>query len=110
VFSVQGGHVEINAPDTGPYAGYLVIINSDFTGTPPNCMINGDSTNIYIGTIFAPFCDFVFNGTNESGDPTLTYGTQVVAYTITLTGNSDINFTYDPDDVAQAEPKVGMMR
>jgi hypothetical protein len=58
-FDVQGGHIELDAPDPGqPYAGYLLIINSDFTGTPPNCTINGDSTNIYIGTIFAPFCDF----------------------------------------------------
>ncbi|HSL47330.1 MAG TPA: Tad domain-containing protein [Anaerolineales bacterium] len=110
-FDVQGGHVELDAPDAPhPYAGYLIIINSDFAGTPPNCTINGDSTNIYIGTIFAPFCDFIFNGTNEAGDPDLTYGTQVVAYTITLTGNSDINFTYSPGAVAQSQPKVGLMR
>jgi hypothetical protein len=110
-FDVQGGHIELDAPDPGqPYAGYLIIINSDFTGTPPNCTINGDSTNIYIGTLFAPYCDFIFNGTNESGDPTLTYGTQVVAYTITLTGNSDINFTYNPSAVAQNDPKVGLLR
>jgi hypothetical protein len=110
-FDVQGGHIELDAPDPGqPYAGYLLIINSDFTGTPPNCTINGDSTNIYIGTIFAPYCDFIFNGTNESGDPTLTYGTQVVAYTITLTGNSDINFTYIAGDVANNDPQVGLLR
>lgn len=109
-FDVQGGTINIDAPDEGPYAGMLIIINSDFTGTPPNCTINGDSHNVYIGTIFAPFCDFIFNGTNESGDPTLTYSTQVVAYTITLTGGSDINFTYDPDDVAQSPAKTGFMR
>lgn len=109
-FDVQGGHIELDAPDTGPYAGYLIILDSDFTGTPPNCTINGNSSNIYIGTIFAPFCDFIFNGTNESGDPDLNYGTQVIAYTITLTGNSNINFTYNPNDVAHNDPKVGLWR
>jgi hypothetical protein len=109
-FDVQGGSITLDAPGDGPYAGYLIIINSDFTGTPPNCSINGDSHNVYIGTIFAPYCDFIFNGTNESGDPTLTYGTQVVAYTITLTGGSDINFTYDPGAIAWDDPQVGLLR
>jgi Flp pilus assembly protein TadG len=110
-FDVQGGHIELDAPDKPqPYAGYLIIINSDFTGTPPNCTINGDSTNYYEGTIFAPYCDFIFNGTNEAGDPDLTYRTQVVAYTITLTGNSNIYFNYYPGLVAQNDPKVGLMR
>jgi hypothetical protein len=111
LFDVQGGHIELDAPDAGqPYAGYLIIIASDFKDTPPNCNINGDSTNIYIGTIFAPFCDFIFNGTNESGNPDLNYGTQVIAYTITLTGNSNINFNYSPGAVAQNDPKVGLLR
>jgi hypothetical protein len=109
-FDVQGGSIALDAPNEGPYAGYLIIVNSDFTGTPPNCSINGDSHNLYEGTIFAPFCDFVFNGTNESGDPDLQYNTQVVAYTITLNGNSNIYFTYNPDNVAQSDPKVAMIR
>ena len=109
-FDVQGGRIDLSAPTSGPYAGYLLIINSDFTGTPPNCTINGDSHNSYIGTIFAPFCDFVFNGTNETGDPDLNYGTQVIAYTITLNGNSNINFKYDPGKIAQQDPKVGLLR
>jgi hypothetical protein len=109
-FDVQGGSIILDAPDDGPYAGYLIIINSDFTGTPPDCKINGNSQNLYEGTIFAPFCDFTFNGTNETGDPDLEYRTQVVAYTITLNGNSNIFFTYNPDNVAQSDPLVGMAR
>jgi hypothetical protein len=110
-FDVQGGriHLEGRYPDSS-YGGYLIIINSNFTGIPPNCTINGNSTNVYVGTIFAPYCDFIFNGTNETGDPDLNYAVQVVAYTITLNGNSDINFFYDPEDVAQSDPKVGFMK
>jgi hypothetical protein len=109
-FDVQGGRITLDAPDSGPYAGYLLIINSDFSGTPPNCTINGDSHNLYEGTIFAPFCDFVFNGTNETGDPDLNYATQVIAYTITLNGGSNIYFKYNPSKVAQQDPKVGLLR
>jgi Flp pilus assembly protein TadG len=109
-FDVQGGHIHLEAPTTGDYAGYLIIINSDFAGEPPDCKINGNSSNVYVGTIFAPYCDFTFAGTNETGDPDLTYNTQVVAYTIALTGNSNITFYYDTDEVAQSNPKVGIMR
>lgn len=109
-FDVQGGHIHLEAPTTGDYAGYLIIINSDFAGTPKTCTINGNSTNVYVGTIFAPYCNFIFNGTNETGDPDLNYGVQVVAYTITLSGNSDINFVYNKDLIAQNDPTVGMMR
>jgi len=110
-FDVQGGHIHLEGryPDSS-YAGYLIIINTDFTGTVPNCTINGNSSNVYVGTIFAPYCDFIFNGTNETGDPALNYAVQVVAYTITLNGNSDINFFYDPEDVAKSDPKVGLMQ
>lgn len=110
-FDVQGGAIHLEGRYPGySYAGYLIIINSDFTGTVPNCTINGNSHNIYKGTVFAPYCDFTFNGTNETGDPDLNYNIQVVAYTISLAGNSNINFVYKVDDVAQSDPEVGLMR
>ncbi|HLO17304.1 MAG TPA: pilus assembly protein TadG-related protein [Anaerolineales bacterium] len=109
-FDIQGGKITLTAPTTGPYAGYLIIVDSNFSGTPLNCNINGNSQNTYTGTIFAPYCDMTFNGTTESGNPDITYNTQVVAYTIKLDGSSTINFNYNPNYVAQSAPQVGMMR
>lgn len=34
-FQIEGGTINLDAPDSGPYAGYLIIVDSDFTGTPP---------------------------------------------------------------------------
>jgi len=105
-FDIQGGIIQLEAPSTGAYAGYLIIVDSDFTGSPENCSISGNGANSYIGTIFAPYCNLTINGTS---DPT-SYSAQVIAYTVVINGNAAVNLSYDESVNAQNEPKIGLMR
>jgi hypothetical protein len=105
-FDIQGGEIDLIASDSGPYAGYLIIVDSTFTGTVPNCQINGDSDNTYTGTIFAPYCDITINGGNE----TTSYTAQVIGYTVTILGNATTDLYYDENSSAQSHPKLGLMR
>ena len=103
---IQGGTITLDAPDTGEYAGYLLIIDSNFTGQVPDCHINGDSSNTYVGTIFAPYCDLTINGGNEVSS----YTAQIIGYTVTILGNSQTDLHYDVNNSAQNTPKIGLMR
>ena len=110
-FSLQGGSIQIDAPDTGDYAGYLIIVDAtivgtEFTGSPENCVIDGNSANSFTGTIFAPYCNLTINGTS---DPT-SYSAQIIAYTVKLNGNAAVNLTYNEGENAKSYPKVGLMR
>jgi len=105
-FDIQGGRIRLDAPDDGPYAGYLIIVDSDFTGTVPDCHINGDSSNTYTGTIFAPYCDIIINGGND----VTSYTAQIIGYTVTVLGNAVTNLFYDINSSAQSAPKIGLMR
>jgi Flp pilus assembly protein TadG len=105
-FDIQGGTIQLDAPSTGPYAGYLIIVDSSFTGSSLNCSISGNGSNSYIGTIFAPYCNLTINGTSA---PT-SYSAQVIAYTIKINGSAAVNLTYNESVNAQNQPKIGLMR
>ncbi|MGE5642144.1 MAG: hypothetical protein ACM3Y8_03950, partial [Byssovorax cruenta] len=105
-FSLQGGSIQIDAPDTGDYAGYLIIVDSDFSGSPKNCVIDGNSANIFIGTIFAPYCNLTVNGTSDD----TSYNAQLIAYTVKLNGSAAVNLNYVEDQNAKSDPKIGLMR
>lgn len=105
-FSYEGGTIDISATTTGPYAGYVMIVATDFTGSPEDCKIDGNTSNNFTGTIFAPYCNVTING----GSADTSYNAQIVAYEVKLNGNNTINFTYDPDDNRWNRPQVGLMR
>jgi hypothetical protein len=105
-FSIQGGTITLDAPDDGPYAGYLIIVDTDFSGSVPDCFINGSSTNTYVGTIFAPYCDLTVDGGSES----TSYTAQMIAYTVAIQGNATTNLYYDENVVAENTPKIGLMQ
>lgn len=93
-FSLTGGIIDIDAPNEGPYAGYLIIVEPDYSASPENCTINGDAYNEFTGTIFAPYCNITING----GSQPTGFNSQIIGYTIDISGNSTINFDYDPGD------------
>jgi Flp pilus assembly protein TadG len=103
---IEGGTINLDAPDTGPYAGYLFIVDSDFTGTPPNCSIDGNSINTYEGTIFAPYCDVIVNGDSTGAN----LDAQIIGYTVTLNGGATMNINYDIDRVVHEPRRVGLMK
>ena len=112
-FSFTGGDIIIDAPDTGDYAGYVIIVEPNYTYTydvldPPTtaCTINGDADNSYTGTIFAPYCSCTLNGGSE---PT-GFNAQLLCYEVKINGDSIINFIYDPGDNGEQidPPKIGL--
>ena len=104
-FSISNGLFTLDAPDSGDYAGYLIIVASDFTGSPQNCKIDGNASDTFTGTIFAPYCNLTVNGTSQ---PT-GYNSQIIAYTVKLNGNTVLNFNYDAGDNAKDPIKIGLM-
>ena len=105
-FSMSNGLFTLDAPDSGDYAGYLIIVASDFTGSATDCKIDGNGSDVFTGTIYAPYCNLTINGTSSATG----YNSQIIAYTIKINGDSEINFTYDSDDNVVNKRKVGLMR
>jgi Flp pilus assembly protein TadG len=109
-FSFTGGVIKLDAPDSGPYAGYLIIVEPDYgdpplSASPEACTINGNTNNSYTGTIWAPYCDCTIDG----GSAPTGFNAQVLCYTVKITGTSTINFTYDPDENGKQiqPPEIG---
>jgi Flp pilus assembly protein TadG len=95
-FSLTGGIIDIDAPDSGPYAGYLVIVEPNYgdpelSASPEACTINGSADNGFTGTIWAPYCDCTLNGGGES----FGFNAQLLCYTIDVGGGGIVTFTYD---------------
>jgi hypothetical protein len=105
-FQIEGGTINLDAPDDGPYAGYLIIVDSNFTGTPPQCSMDGNSMNTYEGTIFAPYCDVKVNGDSTGAN----LDAQIIGYTVTLNGGTTMNLNYDIDKVVHSPRRVGLMK
>ena len=105
-FSIENGEFHLTATTSGEYQGYLVIVATDFSGSPTSCKIDGNANDSYTGTIFAPYCNVTINGTANS----TAYNGQIVGYDVKLNGSSNMSFTYDPDDNAKTKRKVGLMR
>jgi hypothetical protein len=112
-FSLTGGVIDIDAPDTGPYAGYLMIVEPYYgdpvlSANPENCTINGDAMNEFTGTILAPYCNITIDGGSE---PT-GFNSQIIGYTIKLTGSAEVYFTYDSGENAEKidPPKTGVVK
>lgn len=83
------GNVTINlsAPKSGPTSGILFFGSRSATGM--NHIINGTSGSVLQGAIYTPSSNITFSG-NSAG----TEGcTQVIASTITMTGNSTLKST-----------------
>jgi Flp pilus assembly protein TadG len=105
-FDIQGGTMQLTGRTSGPYTGYLIIVDTNFTGQPTNCNILGNGSNVYQGTIFAPYCNVTISGTTDD----TSYSIQLIAYTVKIVGSAKVNFTYDPGLTAKNFPEVGLMR
>ena len=105
-FQIEGGTIQLDAPDDGPYAGYLFIVDSNFTGTSPQCSIDGNSTNTYQGTIFAPYCDVKVNGDSTGAN----VDAQIIGYTVTINGGAEMNLNYNSNKVVHTPRRVGLMK
>ena len=107
-FSFQGATTTLTARSSGDYKGLLIYVASNFTGAPDNCTINGNATDVFTGTIYAPFCDITINGnSNPAG-----FMSQIIGYEVKLNGSTLLKFVYDPDDgwKVLVPPKLGIFK
>lgn len=89
-----------------PYKGYLMYIAPNYSlATPPTCKINGGSTSLYQGTIYAPYCNLQING--GSG---MVMRSQVIGYTVDMSGASGVTIDYisAPKTEWPIETQVGL--
>jgi hypothetical protein len=108
-FYVPGGDVIFNG---GSYIN-IHAINSTAGGIdsrllnyliyiPPsnaaNLTISGNNGSTFTGTILAPTSHITLDGSGNAFD----LHTQIIGYNTTITGNGNIDITYDPDDNAPA--------
>ena len=89
-FSLQGGKLDLSAPDTGTYAGIMIYQDRRATACTGNCnLVNGNASSILQGALYTPNQQLTFSGNSGMNSNCL----QMVALTLTFTGNSAINNT-----------------
>jgi putative Flp pilus-assembly TadE/G-like protein len=77
---------------TSPYYGYLMYLAPNYaSGTPATCTINGNTSDQFMGAIYAPYCNATLDGTS---DPT-GFQTQIIAYTVKFAGGANVILNYD---------------
>ena len=111
-FSINGGTIQLDAPDDGDYAGYLMIVEPDYgnpllSKTPVDCHITGNSNNFYEGAIFAPYCNCNIEGT---GDVESVISSQMICYTVKITGTTAINMLYDASKNPATKTRTGLVK
>jgi hypothetical protein len=110
-FSINGGTVKIDAPDSGNYAGYLMIVEPDYgdpllSEGPLDCTINGNSNNIFEGAVFAPYCNVTITGGSDNNG----IASQVIGYTVKIDGKGVVNFSYDSSKNPKLKAQTGMIK
>ena len=83
-----GATVVLDAPETGPYRGLLIYMPES---NPGPIHLNGNSSSTFLGTILAPGAAIAINGTGASDG----LHSQVVGYTVDLSGSADIKIYYN---------------
>ena len=77
---------------TSPYKGYLIYAAPNYsTGTPVTCTINGNTSNTFKGTIYAPYCNITMDGTSS---PT-GFQSQLIGYNVKFSGGANIYLSYE---------------
>jgi len=84
-------NVQLDAPDSGPYKGLLIYmpISNHNTFT-----MNGDSDSSFTGTILAPGANVKIDG----GGGAEGIHSQIIAYTVDLSGGSNTLIVYNAND------------
>jgi len=88
IYTNGNANITLEGMTEGEFKGLLFYMPL----TNPNvAYINGSSTTSMTGTIFAPATPVTINGTGG----VFSLGSQVIGYTVTMSGTSTIDITYD---------------
>jgi hypothetical protein len=86
--------IDLKAPTWGPYKGLLVYLPY---GNSSPLSIDGNSHQTLTGSIIAVSSPIVVNGNSD----TFSLSTEIIGYTVKLSGNGTIVIDYDPEDMFQ---------
>ncbi len=87
--------INLSAPTSGPFKGLLIYAPMSNTNTMG---INGNSNSNLTGTILTPAAPIVINGNNSQLQKT---DSQLIGYTVDLSGSSDTQIQNNPSDQYQ---------
>ncbi|HLO13386.1 MAG TPA: pilus assembly protein TadG-related protein [Anaerolineales bacterium] len=91
LWGINDANVAID-PSLAIYKGFLLYVAPNYaSGTPPNCLLNGNATDTFTGTIYAPYCNMTIDGTSDPSG----FQTQIVAYTVKFAGGANVILVYD---------------
>jgi Flp pilus assembly protein TadG len=99
----NGGTVTLSAPASGPTAGlllYLPITNNN------SITFNGNASWNIRGTILAPASDITINGTQDG----FALHSQIIGYTVKLTGNGNTTIQYNDSDNIDQPPSIELTK
>jgi hypothetical protein len=99
----NGGTVTLSAPASGPTAGlllYLPITNNN------SITFNGNASWDIRGTILAPASDITINGTEDG----FSLHSQIIGYTVKLTGNGNTTIQYNDSDNIDQPPSIELTK
>jgi hypothetical protein len=92
-FDINGGaKLELSAMETGPYAG-LLIVQDRASNEGATSKLNGNSTTVLVGAVYAPTQNLTLNGTGTfgQGSPYM----PLIANTVKITGNNTTEVEVD---------------
>jgi hypothetical protein len=109
-FTINGGIVQLFASNAGDYAGYLIVVEPDYSGSVTACTLEGNALNEYVGAVYAPHCDITVNGTADT--PPDGIDSQIIGYNVTINGTSNLTINYNDDNnpAVVDPPQIGMAR
>lgn len=100
------------SPPTGcspAIGGLLLYFGPGGSHNSPDITLGGTSGSNYAGMIYAPETSVNVGG-NSGIDENITFGISIIAYHINIHGTTDINITYDADEMPQEDAWLRMER
>ena len=83
---------DANDSSVAIYKNFLIYLAPNYaSGTPSNCTINGNSADLFTGTIYAPYCNITIDGSSGSSG----FQTQVIGYTVKFSGGANVILNYN---------------
>jgi hypothetical protein len=74
------------------YENFLLYAAPNYaTGTPSTCLMNGNASDVFIGTIYAPYCNVTIDGTSDPSG----FETQLIGYTVKFAGGANVILNYN---------------
>lgn len=87
------GYTNNQTPPGGAVEDILIYVPPSVEAT---VSISGGADNVFGGTMYMPSCDVTMNGTSDESSITTMF-VSVIGNAVKITGDSYLNFTYDPN-------------